>query len=235
MVHRSFEKRKTRARPQPGRALRRPLSSFALPQRGARQTARSSERFPPQNRKTSKRPTPAVARGAGRLGQGHPEFLEKRSHPAPPPLPGPSTASRLGRPSAASASRGPPGRPGPARGSSPRGPSGPRSPEGFSEAAARRLEPHGPPPAPGQSRVSPAVVGRALARAGPHCACALWSGAAGSEENAEVDRSPGTARRRAAKPGADPHPRPRWPVGSGKSAPDSRGRDVLPLHFLWEK
>lgn len=170
-------------------------------------------------------------RGPGRLGQGHPEFPARRSRSAPPPLPGPSSAPRLGRPSAVSASRAPPGppRPGPARGSSPRGPAGPRSPEGFSEAAARSLEPHGPPPAPGQTRVSPAVIGRALARAGPQCACALPPGAAGSEEDAEVDRPPGTARRRAAKPGADPRPRPRGPC---RGAPKARATPVAETFSL---
>lgn len=52
-------------------------------------------------------------------------------------------------------------------------PACPRSPEGLAQAVARRLEPHGPPPAPSQTRVSPAVVGRALARAGCQRACAL--------------------------------------------------------------
>lgn len=122
-----------------------------------------------------------------------------------------------------------PARPTPARGSSPRGPAGPRSPEGFSEAAARSLEPHGPPPAPGQTRVSPAVIGRALARAGPQCACALPPGAAGSEEDAEVDRPPGTARRRAAKPGADPRPRPRGPC---RGAPKARATPVAETFSL---
>lgn len=35
------------------------------------------------------RPGGPGARGPGRLGQGHPEFLARRSRPAPPPLPGP--------------------------------------------------------------------------------------------------------------------------------------------------
>ncbi|XP_036023041.1 basic salivary proline-rich protein 2-like [Onychomys torridus] len=106
--------------------------------------------------------------GPRRPGQGHPQFVTRRSRPAPPPgaLLGPAPPppqGRLGLPR--------PARPGPV--APVPAPARPRSPESLAEAASRRLEPHGPPPAPGQTRVSPAVVGRALARAGSQRACAL--------------------------------------------------------------
>lgn len=139
------------------------LSSFALPRRGAQQTARSSERFPPRNRRTSKRPTRAAAPEPGRLGQGHPEFQARRSRPAPPPLPGPSSASRLGRPSAASASRAPPGRPGLARGFSPR-PLMPAEPRGL--LRARRPTP-GTPRATTRAGAKPRLTRSCRPRARP--------------------------------------------------------------------
>lgn len=128
------------------------LSSFALPRRGARQTARSSERFPPRNRKTSKPPTRAARQRPGGRGDSAKVIpSSRRGGAARPRLPsrGPSRPRRLGRPSALSASRAPPGPAQLGPRLQPRPPAGPRSPEGFSEAAARRLEPRGPPPRAG--------------------------------------------------------------------------------------
>lgn len=151
-----------REKPEPALSKAGPsrgLSSFVLPRRGAGQMARSSERFPPRSRKTSKRPTWA-ARGSGRLGQGHPEFPARRRRPAPPPLPGPSSAPRLGRPSARSASRAPPGQ---ARGSSP-GPRKPAEPRGLLRG---RHPPPGTPRAATRAGVDPRLTRSSRPRARP--------------------------------------------------------------------